>query len=121
MKKVLLLGVVLFVSICLNAHKCREYIDLSGTGIHNKEWIKNPLLAQAITLSLNADLSPDLPDFPVDGTEFVMMVVDCMIPEAGGISGNKEVILRVYPNDKGYYLIRIQTEAGFVNERFGVQ
>jgi len=53
--------------------------------------LKNSLLAQGITLTLNTRLSPDLPSFPVDGTEFVtMMAVDCFDPEAGGIPGTEK-------------------------------
>ncbi|MEN8230765.1 MAG: T9SS type A sorting domain-containing protein [Bacteroidota bacterium] len=52
--------------------------------------LKNTLLAQAITLELNVRLSPDLLEFPVDGTMFVTRVAeDCFDPNTGGIAGTE--------------------------------
>ena len=52
--------------------------------------LKNTLLAQGITLTLNTRLSPGLLEFPVDGTEFVTMAaMDCMNPDAGGVPGTE--------------------------------
>lgn len=60
---------------------------------HNKQGrLKNTLLAQGITLTLNTRLSNNLLDFPVNGDEFVtMMAMDCMDPDAGGVPGTEMV------------------------------
>jgi hypothetical protein len=65
--------------------------NLGNIELNKQGRIKNSLLAQGITLTLNTRLSPDLPEFPVDGTEFVTMVArDCHDPEAGGIPGTEK-------------------------------
>jgi len=65
---------------------------LGSIPLNKQGRIKNSLLAQGITLTLNTRLSDDLLAFPVDGTEFVtMMAVDCEDPEAGGIPGTEKV------------------------------
>ncbi len=53
--------------------------------------LKNTLLAQGITLGLNVRLSPELLEFPVDGTLFVTQLAeDCFDPDAGGIAGTEK-------------------------------
>ena len=58
---------------------------------NKKGRLKNTLLAQGITLTLNTRLSPELLVFPVDGTEFVTLAAaDCLDPDAGGIPGTEQ-------------------------------
>ncbi|MEN8204307.1 MAG: T9SS type A sorting domain-containing protein [Bacteroidota bacterium] len=65
--------------------------DLGDIEVNKKGRLKNSLLAQGITLTLNTRLSSELLEFPVDGTEFVTMVaMDCFDPEAGGIPGTEK-------------------------------
>jgi len=54
--------------------------------------LKNTLLAQGITLTLNTRLSFGLLNFPVNENEFVtMMAMDCMDPNTGGVPGTEMV------------------------------
>jgi len=66
--------------------------DDMGTIETNKQGrIKNSLLAQGITLSLNLRLSPELEDFPVDGETFTAYAAeDCINPVSEGIPGSEK-------------------------------
>jgi hypothetical protein len=61
--------------------------DMGTTETNKQGRLKNSLLAQGITLSLNMRLSPELNDFPVDGTYVAYAARDCMNPESEGEPG----------------------------------
>jgi hypothetical protein len=64
--------------------------NLVGIETNRQGRLKNSLLAQGITFSLNMRLSPGLMDFPVDGDPFTTLEsTDCGNPEAEGVPGTE--------------------------------
>ncbi len=63
--------------------------DMGSIETNKQGRLKNSLLAQGITLSLNLRLSPGLEDFPVDGETFMTwMAGDCINPVSEGVPGS---------------------------------
>jgi hypothetical protein len=66
--------------------------DMEDVPTKKNGTLRNILLAQGITLTLNLASSPGLLDFPVDGEPFIVRQTDdCMDPESEGIPGTGQV------------------------------
>ena len=75
-------------SVALNGEASCD--NLTGITTDRRGGIRNTLLSQTITLSLNFRLSPDMHDILIDPAMTTQDIENCMDPESQGIEGTEQ-------------------------------